>query len=173
MNLDKYKWKLRLLYITTPSYKNEKYIETKKIYEKNIKDFHKRYIRLITKRNKELKFMIHLIGFDGTIKKKYNKLEPKKVLALVDSMPMAKANITPINLSLYSDYNKDTTIPKLGFKNKEKAIYTIEKIKNKPKKYIISLLNTLIGRAMNHPHRTKEMMEAVKIFKTFLKKMIG
>ena len=52
MNLQKYKWKLRLLYITTPSYKNPDYIMTKKIYEKNIKNFHKRHIRLITKRKK-------------------------------------------------------------------------------------------------------------------------
>ena len=169
MNLEKYKWKLRLLYITTPSYKNSDYIMTKKIYEKNIKNFHKRHIRLITKRKKELKFMIHLIGFDGIIKKKYKKLEPKKVLALVDSMPMGKAN--PINLSLYSDYNKETTIPNLGFKNKEKALYTIKAIKNKPKKYIVSLINTMIGRAMNHPHRTKDMMEAVKVFKKFLKNL--
>ena len=46
-------------------------------------------------------------------------------------MPMGKAN--PINLSLYSDYNKETTIPNLGFKNKEKALYTIKAIKNKQK----------------------------------------
>lgn len=103
------------------------------------------------------------------LKKKYKKLEPRKVLALVDSMPMGKAN--PINLSLYSDYNKETTIPNLGFKNKEKALYTIKAIKNKPKKYIISLINTMIGRAMNHPHRTKDMMEAVKVFKKFLKNL--
>ena len=84
-------------------------------------------------------------------------------------MPMGKAN--PINLSLYSDYNKETTIPNLGFKNKEKALYTIKAIKNKPKKYIVSLINTMIGRAMNHPHRTKDMMEAVKVFKKFLKNL--
>ena len=71
------------------------------------------------------------------------------------------------NLSLYSDYNKSTSNKTLGFKNKEKAIYTINAIKNKSIKYQISVINTMLGRAKNHPHKTKEMDEAIKVYNEF------
>ena len=40
--MDKYKWKYRILLIDTPNYTNEKYIESKNIYDENIYEFHKR-----------------------------------------------------------------------------------------------------------------------------------
>ena len=83
-------------------------------------------------------------------------------------MPMSKYK--PENLSLYADYNKETTIKGLGFKNKEKAIKTLGKIKNKPMKYQINVVNTMIGRAENNPYKNKDMLEAVKVFKKWLKK---
>ena len=41
------------------------------------------------------------------------------------------------------------------------------------KKYQISLINTMIGRANNHQYKTKEMNEAVKIFKKRLKELVN
>lgn len=174
MNLLKHKWKNRLILVETPSYNDKNYIKTKEIYEKNIKDFHKRFIKLISKRNKDLKFKIYLIGFDGEIKKYFNKLVPKNIYKIIDKMPMGKLmkenpKLKPKNLSLYSDYNKETTISGLGFKNKEKAKYTLEKIKDKPIIYQKQVVNTMIGRAENHPNKTKDMDEAIKIFKRWLK----
>ena len=69
-------------------------------------------------------------------------------------MPMAN-KLEAKNLSLYSDYNPKTTIKGLGFKDKDKALYTIERIKNEPLKYQISVINTMMGRAKNHPNKTK------------------
>lgn len=88
-------------------------------------------------------------------------------------MPLGKImkenpKIKPKKLSLYSDYNKETTIPNLGFKDKEKVVYTLNKIKNKPIKYQLSLVSTMIGRAKNHPYQTKEMKEAIKVFQKWL-----
>ena len=60
-------------------------------------------------------------------KKTSRKTTVKKVLA--KKVETKKAS--PKNLSLFSDYNKETTVPGLGFKDKEKALYTIEKIKHK------------------------------------------
>ena len=160
----KFRNKNRLLVLNTPNYTNYKYKNTKQKYEDNIHDFHKRYIKLVTNRNKDNIFSIDLIGFDGTIKQSYNSLNKKKILTLVDSMHMAKLGITPQNLSLYADYNKKTTIQGLGFKNKEKAIFTLDKIKNKPMIYQMNVINTMIGRAKNHPHQTKEMNEAITVF---------
>ena len=40
-----------------------------------------------------------------------------------------------LNLSLFSDYNPKTTTYGLGFKDKAKALYTVETIKNRDLKY--------------------------------------
>lgn len=157
----------RKLIVETPSYKNEKYLEAKNIYNKHLKEFHKRYIRFISKRNKDYKFNIILIGFDGKIKHTYKKLNPKKIFSDISKMPIGN-NFEPTNLSLYEDYNPKTTIKNLGFKDKEKALYTINKIKNKNLKYQKNVINTMYNRAKYHPNRTKDMEEAMKIFKRWL-----
>ena len=64
MNLGKYKWKSRVLLVSTPNYKNRIYLEAKKIYQNKIKDFHKRYVKLISKSNKNKTFSINFIDFD-------------------------------------------------------------------------------------------------------------
>ena len=71
MNLKKYKWKYRLLLIETPDYKNENYILAKTIFEKNIKKFHKRYLKLIIRKKKFIDFNIKEI--DNKIKLKVNE----------------------------------------------------------------------------------------------------
>ena len=53
MNLEKYKWKSRILLVSMPNYKARIYLEAKKIYQDKIKDFHKRYVKLICKINKK------------------------------------------------------------------------------------------------------------------------
>ena len=66
-------------------------------------------------------------------------------------MPLGKImkenpKIKPKKLSLYSDYNKETTIPNLGFKDKEKVVYTLNKIKNKPIKYqIANIIHSVVN----------------------------
>lgn len=171
MNLEKYKWKYRILLIYVDSYKNEQYLKIKEKYQDNIKEFHKRHVKLLTNRNKENKFNIQIIGFDGKVKRNYKTYNSNRIFKLIDSMPMAKykSKIDAKNLSLYSDYNPKTTIKGLGFKDKDKALYTIERIKNEPLKYQISVINTMMGRAKNHPNKTKGMEDAIKIFNRWLK----
>ena len=55
MNLGKYKWKSRILLVSTTSYEDRIYLEAKKIYQDKIKDFHKRFVKLICKINKHEK----------------------------------------------------------------------------------------------------------------------
>ncbi len=167
---DKYQWKLRILLVTTPSYQNDRYLETKKIFEKNKKEFHKRYLKMVTRKGE--KFGIELIGFDGGVKERYRKLDPKRVIKDIEAMPMGDL-VRPTNLSLYEDYDKTETMKGLGYKDREKALETLEKIKNRPFKYQMSVVNTMIGRAENHPHQTKEMMEAVKVFKRWKTEQSG
>ena len=58
MSLEKYKWKSRILLVSTPSYKDRIYLEAKKIYQDKIKEFHKRYVKLICKINKKKKHLL-------------------------------------------------------------------------------------------------------------------
>lgn len=164
--IQKYKWKYRILLIFADNKKNKLLKQTIKKYEKYEKKLHKRNIKLLKTYDEDNKFKIVLIGFDGKEKGKFKKLYINKVLDLVDSMPLSnKKN----KLSLFSDYNKETTIKGLGFKNKEKALHTLKVIKNKPLKYQISVVNTMIGRAKSHPSRNKDMNEAIKIFEKWKK----
>ena len=173
MDLKKYKNKLRLLVIYTDSYNNKDYINTKDKFKKHIKKFHKRYIKLITYKKSSNKFNIKLIGFDGKTKKTYKTMDVKKILNDIEKMPMGYLRNNRdklVNLSLYEDYNPKTTIKNLGFKNKEKAIYTINKIKNKDMKYQKNVVITMYNRAKHHPYRNKDMEEAMKVFKIWLNK---
>ena len=169
MNLEKYKWKSRILLVSVPNYKDKIYLEAKKKYQTKIKDFHKRYVKLICKINKKQKSSINLIGFDGKSKKMMDKLNYKMLFKMIDKMPLGK-KFKPINLSLYSDYNPKTTTQGLGFKNKEKALYTIKTIKNRSIKYQVNVIATMLGRAKNHPNKTKDMDDAIKIFVDWMKK---
>ena len=167
--LVKYKNRFRILLLSTDSYKNKEYILSKNIYKKNIIEFHKRYVKIITHKSKNNKdFNIKLIGFDGKIKHQYKKLNVKKILKDIEKMPMG--HIRNEKLSLYEDYKPKTTIKNLGFKNKEKALYTIEKIKNKDLTYQKSVINTMYNRAKYHPNRTKDMEKAMKVFKVWINK---
>jgi len=172
MNLKKYKNKLRILLVYTDNYNNEKYKKSKVLYKKYIKKFHKRYVKFITYKKSTHKFNVSFMGFDSKVKKKYNKMDVKKILKDIENMPMGYLRNNKdklVNLSLYEDYNPKTTIKNLGFKNKEKALYTINIIKNKNKKYQKNVIITMYNRAKYHPHRTKDMEDAMKIFKLWIK----
>ena len=120
---------------------------------------------------KGLCFSIKLIGYDGILKKEFDTLVPKDIFELIDSMPMSNelksGKIQPLNLSL-SDYKPETTLKGLGFKNKEKAIYTLNAIKGRDTKYQVNVVSTMLGRAKKHPNRTANMEDAIKVFKKWL-----
>ena len=68
--IKKYKWKCRVLLVKTPDFKNSKYKKAKELYQKNIKYFHKRIIKLVSKKT-DKDFSIELYGFDGTKKQTF------------------------------------------------------------------------------------------------------
>ena len=170
--IKKYKWKCRVLLVKTPNYKNFEYKKAKRLYQKDIKRFHKRVIKLVSKKVKN-SFSIDLIGFDGKKKITLKSFDSKKIFKIVDKMPISKVlrnkKIKLLNLSLFSDYNPKTTTFGLGFKDKEKALHTIKTIKNRDLKYQVSVIATMLGRAKKHPHKTKNMKEAIKVFSSWMK----
>ena len=172
MNLTKYKWKCRILLLNTTCYRDSNYKRSKELYQEYIKEFHKRHVKLISNRKKGFKFSIKLIGYDGILKKEFDTLVPKDIFELIDSMPMSNelksGKIQPLNLSLYSDYKPETTLKGLGFKDKEKAIYTLDAIKERDTKYQVNVVSTMLGRAKKHPNKTSDMDDAIMVFEKWL-----
>ena len=170
--MKKYRWKCRVLLIKTPNYKNLKYKKAKKLYQTNIKQFHKRVVKLISKKTSN-NFSIELFGFDGAKKQTFQNFDSRKIFKTIDQMPISKIlkdkKIKPLNLSLFSDYNPKTTTYGLGFKDKAKALYTVEAIKNRDLKYQVNVVATMLGRAKKHPYKTKNMKEAIKVFSLWMK----
>ena len=154
MSFKKYLWKCRLLVLNTPNYNYQEFKRSKDLYQKDIKGFHKRYIKLVTKLDKTKKFNVILIGFDGTKKIELDKIYTKKIFEIVDKMPMNKLikdkKFKPINLSLFSDYKPETTLKGLGFKDKEKALFTVSAIKKRPIKYQVNVIATMLGLSLIH-----------------------
>ncbi len=169
--IKKYKWKCRVLLVKTPDYKNLKYKKAKGLYQKDIKHFHKRVIKLVPKKTGK-NFLIELFGFDGTKKQTFKNFDSRKIFKSIDRMSMSEIlknkNIKPLNLSLFSDYNPKTTIHGLGFKDKAKALYTIKAIKNRDLKYQVNVIATMLGRAKKHPSQTEEMREAIVVFNKWM-----
>ena len=56
----------------------------------------------------------------------------------------------------------------LSTKNKEKAIYTIDAIKARDKKYQVNVVSTMLGRAKKHPNKTADMDEAILVFEKWM-----
>ena len=170
--MKKYRWKCRVLLVKTPNYKNLKYKKAKKLYQTNIKQFHKRVVKLISKKTSN-NFSIELFGFDGTKKQTFQNFNSRKIFKIIDKMPMSKVlknkKIKPLNLSLFSDYNPKTTTYGLGFKDKEKALYTVKAIKNRDLKYQVNVIATMLGRAKKHPYKTKNMKDAIRVFSLWMK----
>ena len=73
-----------------------------------------------------------------------------------------------INTSLYEDKHPKTSTKGTGFKDKQKALDTLNMVKNRDIIYQKQVVNTMYNRAKYHPHQTKNMIEAMKVFKKWL-----
>lgn len=77
-----------------------------------------------------------------------------------------------VNTSLYEDNHPKTSMKGTGFKDKQKAIDTLEIIKDRDIIYQKQVVNTMYNRAKYHPHQTEGMREAMKVFEKWLQKNI-
>ncbi len=73
-----------------------------------------------------------------------------------------------INKSLYEDNHPESSTKGTGFKDEQKAIDTLEIIKNRDLIYQKRVVNTMYNRAKHHPYQIKDMKKAMKIFKDWL-----
>ena len=74
------------------------------------------------------------------------------------------------NTSLYRDDHPNTSTKGTGFKDKQKALDTLKIIKNRDLTYQKQIVITMYNRAKYHPHQTKEMKDAMKVYYDWLKK---
>ena len=77
--------------------------------------------------------------------------------------------MTKPNKSLYEDKHPETSTKGTGFKDKQKALDTLEIIKKRDLTYQKQVVNTMYNRAKHHPHQTADMKEAMKVFSAWLK----
>ena len=75
-----------------------------------------------------------------------------------------------MNKSLYEDKHPKSSTQGTGYKDKQKALNTLKIIKYRNLTYQKQVVNTMYNRAKYHPYQTKDMKEAMKIFKKWLKK---
>jgi len=165
---DKYKKYLgnyNLILLVSDSINHPNYIKFKKIYNNNKKEFEKNGIKLKKYISEKINFSIKVFNVNKNIFNSSKFIDP---LELLDKV---KNDLSKVNLSLYSDYHPESSKKGLGFKNKEKAIQTINLIKNDSIQYQKQVLTTMINRAKYHPNQTKEMEEAIDILEERLKEL--
>lgn len=162
--------KIILLYSSDKKEKKNKFI---KEYNTFKKDFNKRDVKLIVKKDNKRSelFNISLYGYDGKLKYVSNKISSLSlIIKKIDKMPieMMKKNVKSIEL--YTNSHPNTTIKGTGFKNEATAKKSLKLVKNKPIYYQFLVINTLYQRAKYHPHQTTGIRKAMKIFHVWIKK---
>jgi hypothetical protein len=73
-------------------------------------------------------------------------------------------------MDLYSNRHPNRTMKGTGFKDKKTALKTIKIIRFRSPIYQLNVINTMFNRAKYHPHKTKEMQDAMEVFTDWLKK---
>ena len=70
---------------------------------------------------------------------------------------------------LYNDNPRGSPLTQgTGFASAKKARKTLKIIKRKPKLYQKQVITTMYYRAKHHPHQTRGMRNAMKVFKKYL-----
>ena len=102
------------------------------------------------------------------------------------------------NMSLYADYHPESSVKGFGYKNKEVALKTIQKLEKMDKNgelekkligpgkrieaeqinkkitsYKLQVINTMYNRAKFHKFRSNDMLGAMKVFKEYLSELKG
>jgi hypothetical protein len=85
-----------------------------------------------------------------------------------NSKKKSKKNSKKIKPQLYNDLHPEKSLKNTGFKDSETAMNTIKLVSKRSLRYQFDLINTMYNRAKYHPHKTKQMEEAMTIFKKWL-----
>jgi len=167
------KRKLILTYSKDLIKKKNSFLKKYNEYKDELKNRNIIFIIKTNNKRSEL-FNISLYGYDGDLKYVTNKINSiPSIIKIIDSMPLGKLekekkikNIKSIEL--YTNAHPKTTTKGTGYKDKKIALKTLELIKEKPIKYQFLIVNVLYQRAKYHKNQTKNMIEAMNVFKKWL-----
>jgi hypothetical protein len=73
-------------------------------------------------------------------------------------------------MELYSNRHPNRTMKGTGFKDEKTAHKTIQLIRFRSLAYQFNVINTMLNRAKYHPYKTTNMLSAMKVFSSWLKK---
>jgi len=73
-------------------------------------------------------------------------------------------------MELYSNRHPNRTMKGTGFKDEKTAHKTIQLIRFRSPAYQFNVINTMLNRAKYHQHKTTNMLSAMKVFTSWLKK---
>jgi len=73
-----------------------------------------------------------------------------------------------MNKSLYEDKHPKTSLKGTGYSDKQKALKTLSLIKDYNLIYQKQVVLTMYNRAKFHKYQTKNMLEAMKVYKKWL-----
>ena len=80
-----------------------------------------------------------------------------------------KKNNKVSDSTLYDNFHPEKSLKDTGFKNAKVALNTLKLISKRSLKYQFDVVNTMYNRAKYHPHKTKTIEDAMKIFNKWLK----
>jgi hypothetical protein len=161
------KRKLILTYSKDLIKKKNKFLIKYKEYKDDLENHN---IILIIKSNNKRSdlFNISLYGYDGKIKYVTNKINCiPSIIKIIDEMPLGKLEKIK-SIELYTNAHPKSTVKGVGYKNKKTALKTLELIKSESIKKQFLIVNILYQRAKYHKNQTKNMVDAMNIFKKWL-----
>lgn len=162
--------KLVLSYSKDTIKKKDQFIQNYKLYKKELDNKDIKFCVKKSVKRSQL-FNISLYGYDGKLKFVTNKINSiPTIIKQINKMPLEKMKQKIKSIELYTNSHPNTTIKGTGFKNENTAKKSIKLLKGKSDYYKFLVINTLYQRAKYHPHQTKNMKNAMKIFQNWIKK---
>lgn len=107
---------------------------------------------------------MYLYGYDGELKYKTGIISKDEFIKIFNIEMKQDGG----NMDLYSSTDSNNILNGTGYKNERVALHTIKLISKRSIVYQKSVINTMYNRAKYHKNRTKDMDNAMKVYKKWL-----
>jgi hypothetical protein len=84
---------------------------------------------------------------------------------------LSRMKTRKVGHQLFNDNPKGPSKVKAQYGTAERARQTLKRLRGKPKAYQRQVAITMFYRAKHHKYRTKNMEEAMRVYKSFLQKL--
>lgn len=107
---------------------------------------------------------MYLYGYDGELTYKTGIISKDEFIKIFNIEMKQDGG----NMDLYSSTDSNNILNGTGYKNERVALHTIKLISKRSIVYQKSVINTMYNRAKYHKNRTKDMDNAMKVYKKWL-----